>query len=98
MLSTVIESAMNRVPGLDASDVEDVCVGNVLGGPAASVTARYAVCKSLSHEVPVRMVNRQCASGLQAVADVASMINAGQIKVGLGIGYECMSTNTMEDR
>ena len=32
MLSTVIDSTLCRVPGLSASDVEDVCVGNVLGG------------------------------------------------------------------
>ena len=40
---------------------------------------------------------RQCASGLQAVADVAGMVWSGQIECGLALGYECMSTNTMED-
>ena len=42
---------------------------------------------SLSHfvvveTVPVRTVNRQCSSGLQAVADVAAAIKAGFYDIG----------------
>lgn len=33
--------------------------------------------------VPVRTVNRQCSSGLQAVADVAAAIKAGFYDVGM---------------
>lgn len=32
--------------------------------------------------VPVRTVNRQCSSGLQAVADVAAHIKAGFYEIG----------------
>lgn len=32
--------------------------------------------------MPVRTVNRQCASGLQAVADVAAAIKAGFYEIG----------------
>jgi hypothetical protein len=32
--------------------------------------------------VPVRTVNRQCSSGLQAVADVAAAIKAGFYEIG----------------
>ncbi len=32
--------------------------------------------------VPIRTVNRQCSSGLQAVADVASAIRAGFYDIG----------------
>lgn len=32
--------------------------------------------------VPVRTVNRQCSSGLQAVADVAAAIRAGFYDIG----------------
>ena len=32
--------------------------------------------------VPVRTVNRQCSSGLQAVADVAAAIKAGFYDIG----------------
>lgn len=34
--------------------------------------------------VPVRTVNRQCSSGLQAVADVAAAIRAGFYDIGKG--------------
>jgi acetyl-CoA acyltransferase 1 len=50
---------------------------------------------SLSHfvvveTVPVRTVNRQCSSGLQAVADVAAAIKAGFYDIG-----NCSMLNTM---
>ena len=35
--------------------------------------------------VPVRTVNRQCSSGLQAVADVAACIKAGFYDIGQNI-------------
>lgn len=39
-----------------------------------------------SETVPVRTVNRQCSSGLQAVADVAAAIKAGFYEIGM---YPC---------
>lgn len=45
--------------------------------------------------VPVRTVNRQCSSGLQAVADVAAAIKAGFYDIGIGAGLESMSVNAM---
>ncbi|CAI6008227.1 unnamed protein product [Closterium sp. NIES-65] len=45
--------------------------------------------------VPVRTVNRQCSSGLQAVADVAASIKAGYYKIGIGAGLESMTVNPM---
>ncbi|KAK9757041.1 hypothetical protein RND81_01G136400 [Saponaria officinalis] len=43
--------------------------------------------------VPVRTVNRQCSSGLQAVADVAAAIKAGFYDIGIGAGIELMTTD-----
>jgi len=45
--------------------------------------------------VPVRTVNRQCSSGLQAVADVAAAIKAGYYSIGLAAGVETMSAHPM---
>ncbi|KAI7842236.1 hypothetical protein COHA_004149 [Chlorella ohadii] len=45
--------------------------------------------------VPVHTVNRQCCSGLQAVAQVAAAIRGGLITVGIAGGVESMSTNPM---
>jgi hypothetical protein len=43
----------------------------------------------------VRTVNRQCSSGLQAIADVAAAIKAGFYTIGLAGGVETMSANPM---
>ena len=45
--------------------------------------------------VPVRTVNRQCSSGLQAIADVVAAIKAGFYDIGSGGGLESMSINPM---
>ncbi|XVF65086.1 hypothetical protein PTKIN_Ptkin09bG0218500 [Pterospermum kingtungense] len=45
--------------------------------------------------VPIRTVNRQCSSGLQAVADVAAAIKAGFYDIGIGAGLESMTANPM---
>ena len=36
----------------------------------------------MTETVPVRTVNRQCSSGLQAVADVVASIRAGFYDIG----------------
>lgn len=41
--------------------------------------------------MPIRTVNRQCSSGLQAVADVAACIKAGFYDIGIGAGLESMT-------
>ncbi|XAR58708.1 Acetyl-CoA C-acyltransferase [Bertholletia excelsa] len=46
--------------------------------------------------VPIRTVNRQCSSGLQAVADVAAYIKAGFYDIGIGAGVETMTVDNIE--
>jgi len=45
--------------------------------------------------VPVHVVNRQCSSGLQAIAHVAAGIKAGYYDAGIGAGVESMSSAQM---
>lgn len=45
----------------------------------------------IPYSVPVQAVNRQCSSGLQAVATIANAIKAGQIDAGIGAGVESMT-------
>ncbi len=52
-------------------------------------------CAGMPETVPVRTVNRQCSSGLQAIADVAAAIKAGFYTIGLAAGVETMSANPM---
>ena len=43
------------------------------------------------YSVPLRLTNRLCSSGLQAVADVAQGIRTGMYDVGLAVGFESMT-------
>merc|ERR1712118_177422 len=44
---------------------------------------------------PLSWVNRQCSSGLQAVANIANAIASRQIQIGIGGGVESMSLYPM---
>jgi len=45
----------------------------------------------IPYTVPLSAVNRQCSSGLQAVANIANAIKAGVIDTGIGAGVESMT-------
>lgn len=83
------------VKNIDPSIVSDVVVGNVL----AIGTHRHIECRmacfiaGLPETACVRTVNRQCSSGLQAMADVASDIKAGYYDVGIAAGIETMTVD-----
>jgi acetyl-CoA acyltransferase 1 len=49
----------------------------------------------LPQEVPITTINRQCSSGLQAFANIASAIQSGDIEIGIAAGIESMSQNDM---
>lgn len=78
---------------IDASLVEDVCLGNVLN-PGAQYVARAAV---LAAGFPVTtassVASRWCSSGLLSVQQIANQIACGSIECGVAIGAESMSTN-----
>jgi acetyl-CoA acyltransferase 1 len=95
-LSTVLQQVLQRAK-VNGPEIEDICVGNVLLGPNGFVTCRMAhVMAGIPAETTsLQVVNRQCASGLQAVANIAYRIQAGEIKVGIAAGLECMSWTPM---
>ena len=96
LLSTVLQAVVQRCPSAAAA-IDDVCVGNVLLPPAAYAALRMAQITSLPENsaTSFQTVNRQCASGLQAVAHIANAISAGEIQVGIGAGVESMSFTPM---
>ncbi|KAL0722218.1 hypothetical protein Bca4012_036817 [Brassica carinata] len=89
--------ALIEKTNLNPSDVGDIVVGTVLapGSQRASECRMSAFYAGFPETVPVRTVNRQCSSGLQAVADVAAAIKAGFYDIGIGAGLESMTTNPM---
>eukprot|EP00581_Thalassiosira_minuscula_P010731 CAMPEP_0183726480 /NCGR_PEP_ID=MMETSP0737-20130205/23346_1 /TAXON_ID=385413 /ORGANISM="Thalassiosira miniscula, Strain CCMP1093" /LENGTH=400 /DNA_ID=CAMNT_0025957839 /DNA_START=121 /DNA_END=1319 /DNA_ORIENTATION=- len=78
--------------------VQDICVGNVLSPPTAAVSFRMAALASdIPHTTSLSTVNRQCSSGLQAIANIAHAIQCGSINIGIGAGAESMSMNPMHE-
>eukprot|EP00920_Eleutheroschizon_duboscqi_P036746 GHVT01088326.1.p1 GENE.GHVT01088326.1~~GHVT01088326.1.p1 ORF type:complete len:415 (-),score=108.79 GHVT01088326.1:853-2097(-) len=78
--------------GVSPSAIEDVCIGNVLQSGAGALSSRVGqLLGGLPASVPLAVVNRQCSSGLQAIANVAGSISSGFISVGLAGGVESMT-------
>jgi len=78
--------------GIKHELVGDVKVGNVQLDGAYAAPARMAQFRAgFPASVPLHTLNRQCSSGLQAVADVAMGIKGGMIDVGIGAGVESMT-------
>jgi len=97
LLAAVMKETLDR-SGCDPAILGDVVVGNVLQGGAGALTSRMAgFLAGIPEDVPLQAINRQCSSGLQAVANVAAAIKAGQYDVGIGAGVESMTVNTMMD-
>ncbi|CAA3003349.1 3-ketoacyl- thiolase 2, peroxisomal [Olea europaea subsp. europaea] len=96
LLAPVLRTLIEKT-NVNPSEVGDIVVGTVLapGSQRASECRMAAFYAGFPETVPVRTVNRQCSSGLQAVADVAAAIKAGFYDIGIGAGLESMTANPM---
>ncbi|XP_048137874.1 3-ketoacyl-CoA thiolase 2, peroxisomal isoform X2 [Rhodamnia argentea] len=96
LLAPVLRALIEKTK-LNPSEVGDIVVGTVLapGSQRASECRMAAFYAGFPETVPVRTVNRQCSSGLQAVADVAAAIKAGFYDIGIGAGLESMTATPM---
>ena len=91
LLRAVLSAVCER-GGVPPAAVEDIAVGNVQLPGAYAGPARMAMLRAgFPASVPLYTVNRQCSSGLQAVANIATSIRAGHISVGIAAGVESMS-------
>jgi 3-oxoadipyl-CoA thiolase len=79
--------------GVPAGEVEDVLLGcaNQGGEDSRNVARMAALLAGYPEAVPAVTVNRLCASGLEAVAQAARAIAAGEGKVYVAGGVESMS-------
>jgi len=95
LLSAVLKATLERTK-IDPKLVDDIVVGNVLPPGGGATQARMAMfLAGFPESVPVTTVNRQCASGLQALANVAGAIKNGSINIGIAAGVESMSSFDM---
>jgi len=93
LAASALTSALERVPGLDKAEVEDVILGcaqqeGEQGWNMARMTALRA---QLPTDVPGMTVNRLCASGLEAIAQADMRIRSGVQHVVVAGGAESMS-------
>ena len=79
---------------MSAASLGDIAVGTVLGSNVqrANEVRMAAFLAGVPDTVPIHNINRQCSSGLQAVAEVAASIRSGYYDIGLACGVESMSS------
>jgi acetyl-CoA C-acetyltransferase len=89
--AVVLREALRRAR-LDASEVDEVILGNVLTAGLGQAPARQAaIAARLPVEVPALTINKVCGSGLKAVMLAAQAVRCGDARVVIAGGQESMS-------
>lgn len=87
----VIAEALRRA-GLEATEVDEVIMGNVLQAGLGQNPARQAaMLAGIPQEVPAWTLNIVCGSGMKSVHAAASAVKAGDAEVIVAGGMENMS-------
>jgi acetyl-CoA acyltransferase len=93
LAAAAINGALERLPQLDRSEIEDVILGCAM--PEAEQGMNVARVASFRAGLPVTAsamtINRYCASGLQSIALAADRIRGGSADVIVAGGVESMS-------
>jgi acetyl-CoA acyltransferase len=93
LLSFILDAAVQKTPGLEKKEVDDVIVGCCFpeaeqGLNVGRIASQMA---GFPYSVSGMTVNRFCASGLEAIAIAAFRIMSGWADVAVGAGVESMS-------
>ena len=88
-----LQALMARHPSLDPALIDELVYGcvNQAGEDNRNVARMSALLAGLPVEVPAVTVNRLCGSGLEAVAQAARALHAGQAQIAIAGGVESMS-------
>ena len=91
--ATVIKEAIARVPGLEASEIEDVIMGCAMpeAEQGMNVARAAAIRAGLPVETSAMTINRFCSSGLQTIAMANDRIRTNGAEVIIAGGLESMS-------
>jgi acetyl-CoA acetyltransferase family protein len=92
MTAHAIKAAVERA-GIDGAEIDDVIIGNAMQGGTASLNmARLsALAAGLPETVPGQTIDRQCSSGLMAIAIAAKQILVDGMRICIGGGQESVS-------
>ncbi len=88
-----VRAALDRVPQLDASRIDDVIIGCAMpeAEQGLNLARIISLRAALSVEASAMTVNRYCASGLQSIALAVDRIRSGSAEVIVAGGAESMS-------
>jgi acetyl-CoA acyltransferase len=89
----VLRSLVERVPGLEPGEVDDVIGGAVgqVGEQSGNTTRFAALAAGFPESVPGVTVDRQCGSSQQALSFAAQGVVAGGYDIAIASGVESMS-------
>jgi len=92
LLGHAIEQAVKRA-GVDPAEIEDVVMGAAMqqGATAGNIARKAALRAGLPVTVGGTTIDRQCASGLQAIALAARSVIFDGVQVAVGGGGESIS-------
>ncbi|MGL1921523.1 MAG: acetyl-CoA C-acyltransferase [Hyphomicrobiales bacterium] len=87
-----IEHAVARA-GVEGGEIEDVILGAALqqGSSGGNIARQAALRAGLPTSVAGMSLDRQCASGLMAIAVAAGRISQGEVDIAIGGGVESVS-------
>jgi acetyl-CoA acyltransferase len=93
LAATVIGEALQRAPGLDPAEIDDVILGCAMPEAEQGLNvARIASLRAgIPHSASAVTINRFCSSGLQAIAFAAERIMCGFANTIVAGGTESMS-------
>ena len=93
MGSVVIKEAIDRVPGLEMNEIEDVIMGCAMpeAEQGMNVARAAAIRAGLPVETSPMTINRFCSSGLQSIAMASDRIRGGGAETIVAGGLETMS-------
>ncbi len=92
LATPAITAALERAR-IEGGDVEELCLGSALtqGTMAANGARHIAQGAGLPDSVAASTVDRQCASGLNAIANAAHMVMTEGVEIAMGGGLESIS-------
>ena len=92
LATQVVKGLMDRNEKINSDQVEDLVMGCAFPeGPQGMLIGRSIVALAgLPHTVPAKVVNRFCGSAMDALHQVSTAIESGDIEVGIAAGVEDM--------
>lgn len=92
LAASVVRELINR-SGIDPQLIDEFILGNVIEPPNASNVGRVIAVKAgIPEKVPAFTVNRNCASGMEAVVSGMNRILQGDAQIVVAGGAESMSS------